>query len=356
MSEERGYSMLQYKPGDEKGFFELLRIAMGEPLVKKRTEEFWSWKHLQNPFGVSKGLYAVDDASKKAIALRILMRWTFKMRDGAGVSAVRAIDTCTHPECRRKGMFSTLTKQAIADVKKDAVQFIFNTPNRNSLPGYLKMGWAIVDKLPLYFKITSPFTFILKAMGLLKRKTAVPEVIDKNDFFGKEVYDWNEFLEKHREEIRGVIEGWEKARKPGGGRYRTARDLAYFDWRYGKHPYISYKVHASRDERGLAGFVIMRPNYRNGLKEVVIAEMYLREHRADLAQRLLGGLRGNIRAEYLVTHFSDGTIEKDMLGKAGFLRLPFKRMTFTVLPLQPDRSDATRAANWDLSMGDLEVF
>lgn len=63
MSAAPDYSMLQYQPGDEKGFFELLRLAMGESDIKKRTSEFWSWKHIKNPFGVSRGLYATDSAS-----------------------------------------------------------------------------------------------------------------------------------------------------------------------------------------------------------------------------------------------------------------------------------------------------
>ena len=38
---------------------------------------------------------------------------------------------------------------AIDEVRADGVDFVFNTPNDKSRPGYLKMGWREVGRLPV---------------------------------------------------------------------------------------------------------------------------------------------------------------------------------------------------------------
>lgn len=251
-------------------------------------------------------------------------------------------------------MFSALTRKAIEDVKKEGVQFIFNTPNQNSLPGYLKMGWTIVGALPLYFKVLSPFSFIAKKVFRNRQKISFAGPAVKQDFFTDKVDTWGAFIEKYGSRAGSMITDWESIRGSRG--YRTLRSREYYQWRYGGHPHVQYYVYAVSDRKGLSGFVIFRPNYRDGLKEVVITDLCLREQDMTLARAVLNGAARNIRAEYIVGHFSQGAPEMDFLKRTGFWRLPFKRMIFTAFPLQETAQDVLELQNWDFSMGDLEVF
>ena len=63
---------------------------------------------------------------------------------------LRAVDTATHPEHQGKGIFKKLTLQLIDEAAKQGYDFIFNTPNAQSTPGYLKMGWKRWGKVPLW--------------------------------------------------------------------------------------------------------------------------------------------------------------------------------------------------------------
>ena len=63
--------------------------------------------------------------------------------------AVRAVDTATDPGWRRRGLFSELTRQLVEEVRRDGTAFVFNTPGASSRPGYLKLGWQEVGRLPL---------------------------------------------------------------------------------------------------------------------------------------------------------------------------------------------------------------
>ena len=78
---------------------------------------------------------------------RTLMRWEFL--DGERVvRAVRAVDTATHPDYQGRSIFTRLTLHALDELVAEGVEFVFNTPNEQSRPGYLKMGWQVVGQLP----------------------------------------------------------------------------------------------------------------------------------------------------------------------------------------------------------------
>ena len=54
-----------------------------------------------------------------------------------------------HPDYQGQGIFKKLTLNLIGEMEKEGIDFIYNTPNADSLPGYLKMGWEKWGKLPL---------------------------------------------------------------------------------------------------------------------------------------------------------------------------------------------------------------
>ena len=73
------------------------------------------------------------------------MRWEFQRGDEV-FRCVRAVDTATHPDYQGRGLFTRLTKAALPELVADGVKFVFNTPNDQSRPGYLKMGWQAVGR------------------------------------------------------------------------------------------------------------------------------------------------------------------------------------------------------------------
>lgn len=107
-------------------------------LDSQYTENFFRWKHINNPFGQSYGLLATDN--NKIIGLRMFMFWKFYNKNRI-VTALRPVDTVVDKNYRGKGLFKKLTLQGLEE-NKGNYDIIFNTPNENSLPGYLKMGWA----------------------------------------------------------------------------------------------------------------------------------------------------------------------------------------------------------------------
>ena len=107
----------------------------------------------------------------------------------------------------------------------------------------------------------------------------------------------------------------------------------------------------------LQGCIIFRTNTRFGLKEVVLCEFLLAEPRMDLCRDLLARLRSSLKADYLITHFPEGSFHRRGLEQMGFRGVPGQGMNFTVRPLVQDLpQDPLQFSNWGLAMGDLELF
>ncbi|MCY2686964.1 GNAT family N-acetyltransferase [Salinimicrobium sp. TH3] len=120
------------------------------------SADLFNWKHLQNPFGRSYGLLALD--GKKIIGVRMFMFWEFRFPQNKEIiRAIRPVDTVTDLEYRGKGLFKKLTLQGLHNCRKK-YDIVFNTPNKNSLPGYLKMGWEkILDVDSFKVGLLNPF-------------------------------------------------------------------------------------------------------------------------------------------------------------------------------------------------------
>ncbi|NUM72946.1 GNAT family N-acetyltransferase [candidate division KSB1 bacterium] len=329
----------------------LVKVTLGNEGAVRKTEAFWRWKHEDNHFGSSYGLYAWHEAHALAVGLRVLMRWQYRTTAGQVLRAVRAVDTATHPAYQRLGIFSKLTRQAVEDLKQEGIDWIFNTPNARSLPGYLKMGWQVVAKWPLYIRVLKPARMLTRR---LKSIPASKQIIKFDEFFAPDIMTWPAFAERYKKDIPDLVLNWEQQRRPVG--LRTQKDFNYLQWRYGKHPHLMYGIYAWEDSEALAGFAILRPNWRYGWQEIVLTEMFVAQPDERRRKNFLANCLKQLRGDYLIAHFAQGTEERKLLRQAGFLRAPVQGMTFTVNPLQPSSQHALAPASWDLTLGDLELF
>jgi N-acetylglutamate synthase-like GNAT family acetyltransferase len=139
-------------PHDKPAIIELLKSSLGESTIPK-SESLWNWKHEQNPFGQS--FVLVAEENNTIIGVRAFMQWQWLWNQHR-YQAIRAVDTATHPGHQGKGIFKKLTLQQLELCKQQGVHFVFNTPNEQSRPGYLKMGWVQQGKMPLKLSVLRP--------------------------------------------------------------------------------------------------------------------------------------------------------------------------------------------------------
>lgn len=331
---------------DRKQILAAVAYSLPGGSATRKSADYWSWKHVANSFGRSTGTYGMS-LENAVVGVRSFMRWAFRCADGGLLRAVRAVDTSTAPNWRGRGVFTRLTLAAIEKLHAEGVDLIFNTPNSASGPGYLRMGWHCVGVMPLAIR---PCRL---SSGLLRRSSSAHQSPVPADFGMSELQRATDVL--HAPSFLRLLKSHENARAQLG--LRTPRDEQYLRWRYALHPQAHYFACVLQDAAGLAAVVLVRPNWRFGLREIVVVEIFARDADVLLAIRCLKNLAGTTRGDYLIAHFAAGSVERRALSRAGFLPVPgqgirlFARSVAGALP-----EELTGPAGWDLSLGDLELF
>lgn len=294
---------------------EMLRLALGETALLRRTPEWFGWKHFDNPFGRS--ILVVAESSDRIIGLRALMRWEMATPSGETLRCVRAVDTATHPDHHRQGIFRRLTLESLDLAAADGVDLVFNTPNLKSGAGYVKMGWSDVGEIGV---MVHP-TWRLARPGWTGRTASM--LSGDNPPTGLVVSD-----------------------RPTMG-LRTPRTPEYLGWRFAGHPTARYR---RVDVEG--GTALVRPNLRNRRAELVISDVY-----GSALGEALRATRRRSRADYLVCSFGHGSPERAAALRAGMLPVPrVSAFHLVARPLRELPTDVTRLQNWDLAISDLELL
>lgn len=136
-------------PEDIPAIVQLLKASLGD-VSSTKSVAYWNWKHVNNPFGSSPVLVAEENGT--LIGVRAFMRWDWI--EGATLyRALRAVDTATHPAHQGKGIFRKLTMQMVDEATREGFDFIFNSPNAQSTPGYLKMGWEVWGRMSIWIRV-----------------------------------------------------------------------------------------------------------------------------------------------------------------------------------------------------------
>jgi predicted N-acetyltransferase YhbS len=306
-------SVRPYKPTDLPAVLELLRSALGESDVNRRSPDLFSWKHIDNPFGPSIMLVAEDGAG--IVGFRAFMRWELSTVDGAPIRCLRPVDTATHPRAQRRGIFRRLTNEAVEIARLEGVDLIFNTPNPMSKAGYLTMGWAEVGRVGVLLRTKR---------GLLRgRKMGVPSVPGS--------FEWSDHPITDR----------------AGLGLRTPRTTNYLGWRF-RHPFAGYRVAGTPD-----GLAVLRPNLRRGRRELVVSDLF-----GPAAGRSLRLAAKGSNADYLVGSFRAGSPERGQARAAGLINIPgVTALTLVARPLRPGLDwILTDLKAWDLALSDLELL
>lgn len=101
------------------------------------SKELFIKKYINNPFGES--VVAVVYLNGKPVAARGLWR-----NDINSQPAYQPADTCVSGACRGRGIFTQMTECSIKMLNSNDV--VYNFPNQNSYPGYIKMGWKLMGE------------------------------------------------------------------------------------------------------------------------------------------------------------------------------------------------------------------
>jgi len=316
-----------YRDEDLSAVLELLRVALGESPLLRRTPELFRWKHIDNPFGRS--VILVAEIDETIVGLRAFMRWEL---DNAGDTVLcgRAVDTATHPAYLRRGIFRRLTMEALDMARDVGLQLIFNTPNERSRPGYLKMGWSDVG--PVRVQVRPHPTRLLRG-----RHQRFPDLDELAPMAIPIEADWRGAAE---------IDSYpsSSSMRPG---LRTPSTSEYRRWRFAQHPTARYGAIIAS-----SGAAVLRANLRNGRPELVISDAL----GPDPTEAVRSAVAGS-KAAYDIASFPVGSPGRQATRRAGLLTVPMvAALRLVARPIDSLDIDVLDPASWRLALSDVELL
>jgi GNAT superfamily N-acetyltransferase len=315
---------LEVRPADDEDLPQILGLLESSLgwVPDDQHAAFYRWKHHENPFGRSPAWVAV--LGGRIVGLRVWMQWRF-VQDGRTWDAVRAVDTSTHPDYQGRGIFRRLTTSSLEVLRQEGVSHVFNTPNEQSRPGYLKMGWEVVGKLPTAVRFRSPVA-ATKAV-----KARVPA--EKWSLPSAAGIEAAEALADD-DEVAALVDALPDVR------IRTDLDVEVLRWRYGFGP-LHYR--GVREGGGIGLFRIRR---RGPVTECVVGHLLAPddEGRVRLLRRI-----GHVSGADQVVQITE---RPDRRG--GYLPLPGGGPILTWRGIND--TEMPPLERWDLTMGDVELF
>jgi len=311
----------------------LLKQSLGESLMPK-SERYWRWKHVENPFGVSPVLLCWEGG--ELIGVRAFMRWEWTDRIRR-YRAVRAVDTATHPGHQGKGIFKKLTLALVDSCMQEGDHFVFNTPNEQSKPGYLKMGWTTAGKLPVKISLERPFHML---KNVLLRPAGTPEEESSSLSYYLDHPTLDTLLQEHLERLDKLA---------------TLTSRTYLRWRYKDVPVARYVAVGAEVNGLLTGLVIGRIKTSRLGRELRITDCFLKKDSDGkaLKQRLRESKK-HWGVDYVtVTGTVSATTEKLFPFYIKTSRGPV--VTTRTLSLN-NLESLTNFNQWSPVLGDLELF
>lgn len=314
--------------GDRDAVIELCRSSLGwrdgDP-----NDAFFRWKHDENPAGPSPAWVAVEPGGR-IVGLRVFLRWRFAAPEGV-LDAVRAVDTATHPDVQGRGIFRRLTLGALPELTEAGTAAVFNTPNDKSRPGYLKMGWQVLGRVPVAVRVAASPSAPRRLRGARaaaekwSRPTDVglpaPEVLSDADGVARLL-----------------------GRLPRSEAISTARDPAQLLWRYSFGP-LHYRA-VPLGDRVEDGLVVFRVRRRGTATEATVCEVL--DPGTGGVGRAVGWVLRRTGADYALRAQGPGAL------RDGFAPVAPLGPVLTWRPLA--RPVVPSLGDLALSLGDVELF
>jgi glycosyltransferase involved in cell wall biosynthesis/GNAT superfamily N-acetyltransferase len=308
------------EPEDRADVIALLQRSLGSD-GDPRYPELFAWKHDTNRFGPSPMWVATD--AGRIVAFRALMRWEF-VRGGAVLRAVRAVDTATDPAYQGRGLFRALTMHGLEHVRAEGVDFVFNTPNTQSRPGYLKMGWREVGRIPAAVHFAGPSGAVAALRSRVPADRWSQELT-----IGVSVEQWLS--------DGGPADRWPVATDVR--ELRTNLDADFLAWRFAT-PLLGYRVVDDGDAA-----IICRSRDRGSALELAVVATFGPIRSTD---RLAARAAMAAGAAYAIR------LGQPQMSASYFAPLPGGGPVLTWRTVND--AGEPPLANWALTLGDIELF
>ncbi|MFV8752244.1 GNAT family N-acetyltransferase [Nannocystaceae bacterium ST9] len=386
MASERRWTIRDYAEGDERAIVGLFEQVFGRTMGASESAEHWRWEFARNPSG-PQTIELVWDGDRLVGQYAVSPRRVWFC--GAEQRAALSLDTMTHPDYGRQGIFSASAEACYARMVERGFAFVYGFPNANSIHGFEKyLRWKTVMPTPVHVKPLDLGEYVAGKLGrpelssvlskasrlLLRTPTFVDGLVERARSRGArpdEPLVVREFADF--EELAGVDELWLRCRDQH--RLWVIRDRDYLRWRYDQRPeseYLRVAIHHVDRSRPnghgdeLVGWAVLTIAEREQGRTCFIMDLLV-DAEIDRAMPSL------LRAIEALARARGCALISAMVGAGSRWRMDFLRHAYLPLPerLFPqelyfgarvlaegelDRALLLHPESWQLGWGDIDVI
>lgn len=200
------------------------------------------------------------------------------------------MDAMTHPNFRRRGLFTHLIDRAVTVAEGKGIDICYTFPNEKSFPIYAKKpDWTCIGFPPIFVKpinievllrekvrnqlLRSTLSILLQVgLALTCRKSRRGQAVEVNvrrlAYFDER---FNAFWEQVANDYEVIIQ----------------RDSQYLNWRYMQRPSVEYTAYVAEEGGKILGFIVVRSRRISGVNLGIIAELLTLNRNQEVAQALI---------------------------------------------------------------------
>ncbi|MCU4800347.1 GNAT family N-acetyltransferase [Halobacteria archaeon HArc-gm2] len=308
--------MREFRSEDRDGVLALDRTVWG----RDRGEDWFDWKYASNPIVGHVPMF-VTEYDGEIVGARPFM--AFRIRAGESVvDALQPSDTMVHPDHRRRGLFSRMTRRAIATYADEDPALLFNFPNDAARPGYEKLGWRTLGPQVTYYRVQDPARLFAERFDgparELARRTLRPLVrsVRRTGTHASGRSDVD--VQSRRGVPCATLASLYDRRVPG--RFHVLRDEELLRWRFGSPAWSRTTYLASRGGTVVAALVARTRTLADGATVTQVADVLPLPGDASLmgtATSLFGAVTRD-HADSTLVAVSAGATSPAILHRLGF--------------------------------------
>jgi len=275
-----------FSPGDEVPYLQLYNYV--HPV--SMSEEYWRWRNLTNPAGMSLIETAWDGPKLVGFYGLAPVRLSLRGKEILGGFSEAAV---THPDYRYRGIFSALGKSLYRRAAQSGIGIVYGFPTEHSRHGFLSaLGWGEVRQhRDLWHWGQVGGGHVEGKYGEIRLIEGAGEEFDRV---------W-----------RGVSQGL------FGSNLLVVRDSRFIDWRFFRCPDQRYRVFLARGENGPEGYLAARLLEETGEKLVEISDLAAADLNC-LRRLLLFSLEHFSEAGGAVIRLPAGGVQHSFVSRLGF--------------------------------------
>jgi hypothetical protein len=225
------YSAFDFSTFNEEGFSSMYKLCFGREV----NARYFRWKYKENPAGKMIGFIAISNGTLAGFYGVIPEQYFI---GGRLYTIYQSMDTMTHPDFQKKGLFTTLAEMTYAEVlRKDPNTLIIGIPGSNSYHGFVnKLQWKALHHFS--------FGFLPRTLFKLKQS-----------FSAKSLYR----TEKISDFATFAVAAFLDKQKPDS-RIQQQTSPEFLNWRISQHPVMKYTSLGFYINDILKGIVICHMN------------------------------------------------------------------------------------------------